>query len=57
MSRKSSIDSGGSKKLSFLVEISRKMKNLKKYEIVEKGAPALRVIQAGTRLTVHRSLP
>ena len=26
-------------------------------EIFEGGAPALRVIRAGTRLTVHRSLP
>ena len=33
-------------------EKSRNFKNL-----VEGGAPALRVIRAGTRLTVHRSLP
>ena len=26
-------------------------------KVEKKGAPALRVIRAGTRLTVHRSLP
>ena len=32
-------------------------KILKFWNFVEGGAPALRVIRAGTRLTVHRSLP
>ena len=41
--------------------LAKILKNLKNLEIsenfVEGGAPALRVIRAGTRLTVHRSLP
>ena len=36
-------------------EIFEKSRNFEK--IAEGGAPALRVIRAGTRLTVHRSLP
>ena len=42
-------------KLIFLVEISKISKIFEK--IIEGSAPALRVIPAGTRLTVHRSLP
>ena len=44
-------------KLIFSVEISKISKNLEKIKSFEGGAPALRVIRAGTRLTVHRSLP
>ena len=39
-------------KVDILVENLEILKNF-----VERGAPALRVIRAGTRLTVHRSLP
>ena len=42
----------------FFVKISKILKNLGKIEnFHEEGVPALRVIRAGTRLTVHRSLP
>ena len=45
-------------KLEMLVEILNILKNLEILEnSFEGGAPALRVIRAGTRLTVHRSLP
>ena len=45
-------------KLSFLVEFSKISKNLGKFENShERGVSALRVIRAGTRLTVRRSLP
>ena len=45
-------------KLIFLVEISKIWKIFEKtYNFIEGSAPALRVIRAGTRLTVHRSLP
>ena len=45
-------------KLSFFVKILKISKNLWKVEnFHEGGVPALRVIRAGTRLTVHRSLP
>ena len=45
-------------KLRYLVEIS-KISNFfeKNVNSIEGGAPALRVIRAGTRLTVHCSLP
>ena len=43
--------------LTFFVEISIISKHLEKYEIVKRGAPALRVICAGTRLAVYRALP
>ena len=58
MLRKSSIGSELFGKVQLLVEIPKILGNL---EIIinffEGGAPALRVIRAGTRLTVHRSLP
>ena len=54
---KRSIDSRGLEKLSFLVEISKIQKNRKNDKFVEEGAPALRIIRAGTRLTVYRALP
>ena len=42
-------------KVPNLVEISKKLKNLETFQIfVEGDAPALRVIRASTRLTVHR---
>ena len=45
-------------KLVFLVEISKISKKIRKNDnSLEGTAPALRVIRAGTRLTVHRSLP
>ena len=45
-------------KVRLLVEISKISKNLEIIKnFVEGCAPALRVIRAGTRLTVHRSLP
>ena len=54
----SSIGFSGFEKLTFLVEISKISKILEKNDnFIEGGAPALRVIRAGTRLTVHRSLP
>ena len=43
--------------LIFLIEISKISKIFEKMKIPLRGAPALRVIRAGTRLTVHRSLP
>ena len=54
MSWKSSIGFSGFEKLTFLVEISQ---NFNFFEKIEGGVPALRVIRAGTWLTVHRSLP
>ena len=58
MPGKSSIGFSGFEKLTFLVEISKISKILEKNDkTIEGGAPALRVIRAGTRLTVHRSLP
>ena len=54
---KISIGSGGFRKLSFLIEISKVLNILEKMKNVEEGAPALRVIRAGTRLMVHRALP
>ena len=44
-------------KLIILVEISKISKNPLFLKNVSREAPALRVIRAGTRLTVHRSLP
>ena len=44
-------------KLIFLIEISKILKFLENSNFFEGGAPALRVIRAGTWLTVHRSLP
>ena len=44
-------------KARFFVEILKILKNLEILKIFEGGAPALRVIRAGTSLTVHRSLP
>ena len=57
MPMKSSIGFSGLRNLTGLVEISIISKNLEKYEIVKGGAPALRVICAGTRLKVYRALP
>ena len=57
MPEKSSIGFSGFEKLIFLVKISKFYKIPKISKIFEGGAPALRVIRAGTRLTVHRSLP
>ena len=41
--------------------LGQNFENFEKYrkfeKMIERGAPALRVIRAGTRLTVHRSLP
>ena len=54
---KSSIGSKLFPKVQNLVEISKISKNLKISKILSGEAPALRVIRAGTRLTVHRSLP
>ena len=44
-------------KVRNLVKILKISKHLKIEKIVEEGAPALRVIRAGTKLTVHCSLP
>ena len=45
-------------KLSFLVKISKILKNVEKVKnFYERGVSALRIIRAGTRLTVDRSLP
>ena len=44
------------RKVEILVEISIFLKKSKFEKKIEKGAPALRVIRAGIRLTVHRSL-
>ena len=57
MPEKSSIGFSGFEKLIFLVEISNFSAISEISKIFEGGAPALRVIRAGTRLTVHRSLP
>ena len=57
MPGKSSIGFSGFEKLTFLVEISKFSKILEISRFFEEHAPALRVIRAGTRLTVHRSLP
>ena len=57
MQEKSSIGFSGFEKLAFLVEVSKFSEMSKISENSEGGAPALRVIRAGTRLTVHRSLP
>ena len=57
MPEKSSIGFSGFEKLTFFVEISKFSEISKNLKIFEGGAPALRVIRAGTRLTVHRSLP
>ena len=43
-------------KVEILAEISKISKIFGKITIPSRGAPALRVIRAGTRLTVHRSL-
>ena len=43
-------------KVQLFIEISKISKNLEISRISSTGAPALRVIRAGTRLTVHRSL-
>ena len=56
MPGKSSIEFSGFEKLTFFVEISKFSEISKNLKIFEGGAPALRVIRAGTRLTVHRSL-
>ena len=57
MPGKSSIGFSGFEKLTFLVEILKFSKISEISNVFEEGAPALRVIRAGTRLTVHRSLP
>ena len=58
MLRKSSIGSELFGKVQLLAEISKIYKNLEILRnFVEGGTPALRSIRAGTRLTVHRSLP
>ena len=57
MPGKSSIGFSGLEKSTFLVEISIFSKISKISKILKRDAPALRVIRAGTRLTVHRSLP
>ena len=57
MLRKSSIGSELFRKCSIFVEIPKIPKTHENSKIMEGGAPALRVIRAGTRLTVHRSLP
>ena len=58
MPEKSSIGFSGLGKLTFLVEISKFLKISKiSRKKIEGCALAIRVIRAGTRLTVHRSLP
>ena len=57
MPEKSSIDSGHFKSWYFWSKLRKFRKFSKNDNSIEKGAPALRVIRAGTRLTVHRSLP
>ena len=57
MPGKSSIGFSGFEKLTFLVEISKFSKISEIPKKIQGSAPALRVIRAGTRLTVHRSLP
>ena len=57
MSRKSSMASSDSQKLFFFVKILKIKKCRKNDTSAEEGALALRVIRAGTRLTVHRALP
>ena len=58
MLRKSSIWCKLFSKGHILVKNSIFLKNHeKKKKSIEGGVPALRVIRAGTRLTVHRSLP
>ena len=58
MSRKSSTRFSSLGKSALWVKIVKKLKNLeKKKEVVEEGAPARRVIRAGTRLAADRSLP
>ena len=57
MQGKSSIGFSGLEKFDFLVKISKISKNLKNLKNSSREAPALRVMRAGTRLTVHRSLP
>ena len=57
MLEKSFIGFSGFEKLTFLVEISKFPEISKISKKIEGGAPALQVIRAGTRLTVHRSLP
>ena len=56
MQRKSSIGAKLFPKVEILVEISKISKNLEILKEIKGCAPALRVIRAGTRLTVHRSL-
>ena len=56
MPGKSSIGFSGFEKLTFLIEILKIFEISKISKNFERGAPALRVIRAGTRLTVHRSL-
>ena len=56
MRGKSSIGFSGFEKFRFLMKIL-KIRKISKIWKNEEGAPALRVIRAGTRLTVHRSLP
>ena len=56
MPEKSSIGFSGFEKLTFLVEILFFSKISKISKKNEGGDPALRVIRAGIRLTVHRSL-
>ena len=45
-------------KVQIFAEVSKISENFEKWKENQMwGAPALRVIRAGTRLTVHRSLP
>ena len=44
-------------KVQKFVDISKILKNLENLEKPDGGAPALRVIRAGKKLTAHRSLP
>ena len=53
---KSSIGSELFRKLHFLVVFLKNRKSSKNDKFVDDGAPALRVIRAGTRLTVYRAL-
>ena len=56
MLRRSSIGAELVSKVQNLVEISKISKNTEILKILSMGVPALRVIRAGTWLTVHRSL-
>ena len=58
MPRKSLIGAELFRKVHFFGQNSGNVENFRKDDnSIEGGAPDLRVIRAGTRLTVHRSLP